>query len=249
MHDSVYGWKYQLTAAENLNRKSARRVVDGFLIQHADGYGCVQPWGEFGHGTVDDLWQALAQGKLTPLTEQALHCARIDGIARSEGVSLWNDLSVPESHATYTSLATPWQRARDAGFTIAKLKASTAPPHELAAWANSDKELRVRLDFNEVPSRDEMQKWLDQCPVTLREKIDFLEDPFAYEADAWKEFAATNHITLALDRGLAEQEQASSLISVWKPAWAPLSNVQTTRLIVTSAMDHVTGQAWASYQA
>jgi o-succinylbenzoate synthase len=249
MHDAVYGWKYRLIAAEALNRKSARRVVEGFLIYHAEGYGCVQPWGEFGHGSVDELWQAVALGKQTPLIEQALHCARIDGKARNEGVSLWQDISVPDSHATFTSLTTSWQNARDAGFTIAKIKASTEYSAELAAWANDDDQLRLRLDFNEMPSRDKIQKWLDQCPTWLRHKIDFLEDPFPYEADAWKEFADTNNITLALDRGLAEQSQESSLISVWKPAWAAQPSISPSRLLITSAMDHVIGQAWAAYQA
>ena len=249
MHNAVYGWKYRLIAAEALNRKSARRAIDGFLIHHAGGYACVQPWSEFGHGSVDELWQAIALEQQTPLIEQALHCARIDGKARNEGVSLWQDISVPDSHATFTSLTTSWQNARDAGFTIAKIKASAEHSADLAAWANGDDQLRLRLDFNEMPSREETQKWLDQCPTWLRQKIDFLEDPFPYEADSWKEFADTNNITLALDRGLAEQSQESSLISVWKPAWAPLPSVETSHLLVTSAMDHVIGQAWAAYQA
>jgi len=233
-----------------LNRRSALSAVEGFLIFHHGGYACVQPWPVFGHPTVEEHWQALAEGRSLPLLEQALRCARIDGEARARRESWWSQGAVPRSHATLTSFSECDDDPALAAFTHVKLKMSIEQNQELIAWAERHPEPRIRLDFNEVPTRFQLEAWWAGLPAVVRERIDWIEDPFLFDAAEWRAFQGRTGVGLALDRALSDVTVSPDWLSIWKPAWQEMpSSAAKESLVVTSAMDHPVGQAWAAYGA
>lgn len=233
-----------------LNRRSPQTSVEGFLIHSAGGYGCVQAWPMFGHATLDEHWQALEQRVSLPLMERALLCARLDGEARAAGKSWWTQGSVPSSHATITDLDDHALPLSDGGFTHAKLKAAVAEMDSLIAWADRYPQCRLRLDFNEMPSADEMDQWLVQLPQRVRGRIDWIEDPFPFDETQWSAWAKHSGIGLAVDRAFSGATANAAGKMIWKPAWQELPPVvKVESVVVTSAMDHPVGQAWAAYCA
>ena len=233
-----------------LNRKSAQSCVEGFLIQYAGGYGCVQPWATFGHASLEDHWQALEQGGSLPLLDRALLCAQKAGGARVESRSWWENVDVPRSHATITDLDKIGVDLSELGFTHAKLKVGVDGIEQLVHWSDHYPDCALRLDFNEVPTLAEMQSWFSILPQRVRERIDWIEDPFPFDALQWRIWQQKTGIQLALDRGLSDETAAREWQTIWKPAWQELpSTVSAESVVVTSAMDHPVGQCWAAYCA
>lgn len=233
-----------------LNRRSAQSEVEGFLIFHHGGYGCVQPWPVFGHPSLEEHWQALEAGHSLPLVEQALRCARLDGEARARRVSWWSQGVLPRSHATLTGFSEHEDDPALMAFTHVKVKMSVAQNEELISWAQRHPGPRIRLDFNEVPTQPEFEAWWHALPASLQARIDWIEDPFLFEAREWRSFQERTGVTLALDRALSDDTVSPDWLSVWKPAWQEMPrSVAKESLVVTSAMDHPVGQAWAAFCA
>lgn len=247
MEDAVYAWRYRMVTGHALNRRSAEMEVEGFLIHHGGGYGCVQPWPSLGHASLEDHWRALAQRVRMPLLERALLCARMDGEARAASRSWWSDVDVPLSHATITDLSEENLGDALAGFTHAKCKVAAGDASALTAWARRYPHLRLRLDCNEVPTEEEFSAFILELPEDVRERIEWVEDPFAYDADRWLSWKNKYGMQLALDRALNEETASDEWVSIWKPAWQECPAASS--LVVTSAMDHPVGQCWAAYSA
>src|SRR5262245_9983654 len=103
MHMQLYIHRYRLTLrGDPVNALSARRVLDGFLIRQADGFGCVHPWPELGDPTAEELLAMLQRGKNHRILDRAMICAAKDSAARREGRRLFAGLTIPPSHATIT---------------------------------------------------------------------------------------------------------------------------------------------------
>ena len=250
MQGAVYGWKYRMVSRSQLNTRSAAGVVDGFLIRAHGGFGCVQPWPVFGHSDLSEHWSALELGRRLPLLDQALACAQRDGLAREAGESWWSGCRVPQSHATITDLKTQESAAHEAGFSRWKIKAGLDDAAMIRELLEQRPGLRLRIDFNEVPSEKQMAQWGQNWPADLWQRIDFLEDPFPYNPEAWRRFSSQRSVALAVDRALADVSVADAFLPVWKPAWMPLPGAMAAEVVVvTSAMDHPLGQAWAAVQA
>ncbi len=239
---------YQLIAAHALNARTSRRVREGFLLRLGEGYACVQPWPELGHPSCAEHLQALRRGIELPLLQQARRCAAIDAAARAQGISLWAQATVPTSHATITHLAEQCDAANAAGFNTWKLKTHC---HD-RSWfelATAHPQVRLRLDFNSSATPTELLDWWQTLPEPLRERLDFIEDPCPYDAALWRNLQQQHGLPLALDGALGDTAPAD-FFSVWKPAWqAKPRQLQPQRSIVTSAMDHPLGQAWAAWNA
>ncbi|TAE92006.1 MAG: hypothetical protein EAZ81_04250 [Verrucomicrobia bacterium] len=248
--DSIHAWRYRLKARAPLNRKSKALEVEGFLLRIDGGYACLQPWPMFGHPSLEEHERALREKRSLPLLDQAFACAAADANARRHGRSWWSDLAVPRSHATITDLSEELPEDRMAEFSHAKIKASTSLTAELCAWSLRYPHLRLRLDFNEVPSEQEFVDWWKSLPEPLRQRIDWIEDPFLYEATSWQRVQETCACSFACDRAVESLRSSDDFFAVWKPAWQPRPvHAPDKPLIVTSAMDHPVGQAWAAYAA
>jgi O-succinylbenzoate synthase len=248
--EAIYGWKYRMESNHALNRRSPTQIVEGFLISYAGGYGCIQPWPVFGHATMEEHWSALAAGASLPLLDQALACAKQDAAAREAGISWWTDIKVPLSHATVTDLHSELPQDGGQRFTHAKLKASIAETDALYDWAMQHPGIQIRLDYNEIPTIAEFDAWWRGLDRAFRDRIDWIEDPFAYNANTWSTWRDQNDAMLAVDRGFATAQMSERWIAIWKPAWQPLpQGSMMQNVVVTSAMDHPVGQAWAAFCA
>jgi O-succinylbenzoate synthase len=238
----LYGWRYRLQSAHALNAAAgAPSVVEGFLLRTLDGFGCVQPWPQFGQGTAEEAWAILAAGGNTALTERAMACCRLDGAARRGGVSWWSGLKVPESHATLSHVSQA-DAAYEAGFRLWKVKCGPCDLDVIGELMAEYADVQWRIDCNETAEPARLEAWArEHAPM-----IDFIEDPYPHErVEDWQRLATS--VRLAMDRVWRAD---LGYLPVWKPAWnGMMAGMNEKETIVTSAMDHPVGQCWAAYCA
>lgn len=206
-----------------VHRYSLNASRRGALIRVGGGFADVHPWPELGDATLEEQLALLAKGETTPLTRASLHWARVDADARARGVSLFEGLTIPESH---------WSGNNPpAGFDTIKIKGVMPVPPDV----------RVRIDFNARLSAEEFLRVAPSLPKT---QIDFIEDPCPYDEDVWRELRERTGLRLALDRfeGFAD-------VLVHKPALHASFPRFNGEVVVTSYMDHPVGQFFAAYVA
>lgn len=195
----------------------------GALIRVDDGFADVHPWPELGDLPLNEQLAILARGETTSLTRASLEHARIDGDARRRGVSLFEGLTIPESH---------WPgNDPPPGFDTVKIKRVMPVPEHV----------RIRIDFNAKLSAVEFLRIADTLP---RERIDFIEDPCPYDPVVWRELREKTGLRLALDRFAGDAD-----VLVHKPALHTEWPVFEGEIVVTSYMDHPIGQFFAAYVA
>jgi O-succinylbenzoate synthase len=195
---------------------------EGALLHTGNGFADVHPWPELGDAQLDEQLALLGRGETTALTRSSLRLAALDGDARRRGVSLFEGLTIPASH---------WPgNDPPPGFDTVKLKrVMEVPAHA-----------RIRIDFNARLTAEEFVRVAETLP---KERIDFIEDPCAYDEAVWRDLRERTGLRLALDRfeGMAD-------VLVHKPAlqseWPRHDDV-----VVTSYMDHPVGQFGAAYVA
>lgn len=199
------------------------------------GYCDVHPWPELGDKPLSEQLSLLKKGIKTPLTERSLHFASIDAIARASNKNLFTDLVVPQSHWLFTSNKTPIPE----NFSIVKIKAD--PSVNLKKTIESLPEhLKLRIDFNNKHTFESFSKFIQTIPEYW-ERIDFIEDPFPYNAEQWKSMP----VPLAGD---FQKEKGS--IAIVKPAVEDIDAfLKCDRVIVTTYLDHPLGQLAAAYTA
>lgn len=250
--------RYRLKARGFLNSISNRRIFEGALIKHNGGYGCIHPWPELGDPPLEKCLQDLAGPKSRSIVRRALRCAEFDSAARQFEHSLFEEMEIPESHATLTGLSLKEvEAAISAGFTVIKMKCGRDMEQEAKQLVDISVEypsIRYRLDFNETPTPDEVTAFLTNLPDKVRASIDFVEDPCPYSDSAWKEIRSKARVKLAVDRESAPLS-SSAQIMVVKPAVdepfllgeAAIANQQ--QVVITSYMDHPVGQTFAAWEA
>jgi len=257
---SIYVHEYLLRSGVALNAVSMRRVFAGALICVDGGYGCVHPWPEFGDAPVEEQLSLLRQGVTTPVTAMALRCAEIDGAARRSGVSLFERLEIPRSHYSWsfaTDTEAQMERVVTEGWAAIKAKGfanygETTRFLEGCAKRFEEQGVRLRVDFNGVLDRLTFGKFIEFMPLRVYRALDFVEDPFPYDAAAWEAVRQRWGIKLALDKGWKDGTQGFDAVVV-KPArrdWRLVAQRhQEHPLVLTSAMDHALGQMFAAYEA
>jgi O-succinylbenzoate synthase len=197
-------------------------IREGALLRAGDGFADVHPWPELGDAPLDEQLALLARGETTALTRASLRLADLDRDARRRGVSLFEGLTIPLSH---------WPgNDPPVGFDTVKIKSVVDVPEQV----------RIRIDFN---ARLTAEEFLQIAKTLPRERIDFIEDPCAYDEALWRELRERTGLRLALDRFEGEAD-----VLVHKPAlrteWPRHNDV-----VVTSYMDHPVGQFGAAYVA
>jgi len=258
--ESIYVYEYLLRSGVALNSASHRRVFPGALLRVGAGYGCVHPWPEFGDAPVEEQLRLLTEGKTTPLTAMALHCVELDGAARAAGVSLFVGLDIPRSHYSWSfaqDTAPQIRRVIEEGWSAIKAKGfanygETTRFLENCARAADGAELRLRVDFNGCLDAQTFQKFIEFMPVRVYRQLDFVEDPFPYDAALWQGCRERWGVRLALDKGWQTGTEGFDAVVV-KPArrdWRVVAERHPEKpLVLTSAMDHALGQAYAAYEA
>lgn len=234
-------YRYTLASRASLNATTGRREFPGALIRDSrGGVGCLHPWPELGDLELEYQLQRLTREEPTDQTRCTLDCIELDGAARTEGRSLFEDLEIPRSHFTAGGLDTAAP-----GFDRVKLKMSgdlTANLAILTPWLDSGAILR--LDFNLTGSSTllaEMKSALGE----KWERVEFIEDPFPQSPDTtWSATQTDFDVAFAADRERCD----SAEWAVYKPAvdrTIPIAK----NVITTSYMDHAIGQLWAAYRA
>ena len=250
--------RYRLKAHGMLNSISKRRQFEGALIQIDGGYGCIHPWPELGDPSLEKCLADLAGERRWPIVRRAIRCAEYDRVARRFEHSLFEEMEVPESHATLTVLRMEGVvRAIEAGFSVIKLKVGSNPEAEAKVLDQMSAEypgMKWRLDFNESLEPEAAVLFLTGLAETTRAAIDFVEDPCPYSDSAWADLHRRTRVRLAVDRE-SSPLSAAAQVMVIKPAIdepfllgeAALRNGQ--KVVMTSYMDHPLGQTFAAWEA
>lgn len=218
----VFVHRYRLIPRRALSALAGARPREGALLRVEDGFADLHPWPELGDLPLDDQLALLARDSPTAQARASLRLAALDGDARRRGVSLFEGLTIPESHW-------PGNEPAD-GFDTVKTKGVMPVPDHV----------KVRIDFNGTLTAEEFVR----VAATLRkEQIDFIEDPCPYDDSTWRELRATTGLRLALDR-----YEGTADVLVHKPALSE-SFPKHQDVVVTSYMDHPVGQFGAAYLA
>jgi len=246
---------YVLRSRAPLNAKSVRREHHGVLIRVGGGYGCMHPWPELGDLPLDVQLDRLKLGEVTPNSRAAISCAQSDATARAEGRSLFDGLKVPRSHASLPMDRLAFESASSAGFDRVKVKMGKDIKKELefiSVMAQMYPRFRWRIDFNGTLKPEELPTVMGALKDVLGGQIDFLED--AVDGAQNDPGGAKNLIALAVDREVETQLEAYPF-AILKPAVNELprllvrAQAASTRVVITSYMDHPLGQAYAAWQA
>lgn len=249
--------------------RAARGPRHGALIKvefddNSTGYADLHPWTEFGHAPLEEQIASLTTDRPTQLASLALRHARTDAGARRAGVSLFDGLPEVRSHALFTDWTnTPrgtFEKCIAGGYTAAKLKIGHDPEREAAALnALADLALRWRLDANasSTAGKGSIAPFLAALSPSFRAKIEFVEDPCAYNPNEWCQLSEREKLALALDWELpiSTPPWPGAQILVIKTASQeafPLALAAAhagTEIVVTHSMDHPLGQSVALWTA
>jgi O-succinylbenzoate synthase len=250
--------RYRLKARGFLNSISNRREFEGALIRIDGGFGCIHPWPELGDPPLEKCLADLAGPRCRAIVRRAVRCAEYDRTARRFEHSLFEEMEVPESHATLSiARAEGVARAVESGFAVIKFKAGRNPAAErrfLDEMAAEFPALKWRLDFNEALEPGDAAEFLTSLSEKARAAIDFAEDPCPYSDAAWTALHRRTGVKLAVDRE-ASPQSAAAQVMVIKPAidepflLAEAALHQRQRVVLTSYMDHPVGQAFAAWEA
>ncbi len=250
--------RYQLKARGFLNSVSNRRAFEGALIQIDGGFGCIHPWPELGDPPLDKCLADLAGARRWPIVKRAIRCAEYDREARKFEHSLFEEMEIPESHATLAQGDIgEVALAVEAGFSTVKLKAGRNPVAEarfLDDMAAEFPSLKWRLDFNEALEPAAAAAFLSGLSDQTRAAIDFVEDPCPYSESAWTTIHRETRVKLAVDRESGPRSSAAQVMVI-KPAvdepflLAEAALHHRQRVVLTGYMDHPVGQAFAAWEA
>ncbi len=233
--------EYVLRGEGALNPLAPRREFPGALIRFEGGYGCVHPWPELGDATLAEELRALSRSDAGRLGRQALACCRIDGEARRLGRSLWAGLTIPESHFTLGA-----DGAVAESFRAVKVKGGADMANLRKRLEELPASVRIRVDCNGVLDGVDgfLQFW--EALEPWWDRIDFIEDAFAYDEGHWSQMEQRTGCRLALDRWMGPAPEGR--LRVIKPAMQPDWGGRGP-LVFTSYMDHPLGQLFAAWCA
>jgi len=266
MIQKVYVHRYHMQSRQGLNSRSHTTKHEGALIRveidGVSGYGCLHPWVELGDSSLEELVLELKQGRMSRQVRCALHCAEIDRDARLKGVSLFDGIEVPDSHATIVGGLDRVAIAVEQGFDTVKVKMGRDVESDTQLVKEVHEafpELSLRFDFNGVLSVGQIIQFVKSMSSNARKQIDFLEDPCSLGDPVWEKLRDSYGIKTAVDRGVKKASQNDSKLefdyAVLKPAinrsdkLCDLAVSNGRNVVVTSYMDHPIGQCYAAYTA
>jgi O-succinylbenzoate synthase len=270
--EDLYIHRYELLPRRTLSARAGLAPRHGALIRHGEGFADVHPWPELGDEPLDTQLARLARHELTPLTAASLRFARLDADARAASRSIFEVrdelLQIPPSHLLLTELDPRFDASAAAaeGFHTIKIKAGRDLARELQWLESRALELtalsvNVRIDCNAIPTAREFREWIGSFSADALATIAFIEDPFQYDAAAWRAVRSHLSLALAVDRDVArlplddDDAEVSADTLVVKPAVDEVDGLllfasqKRRRVVVTSYMDHPVGQIGAAFVA
>lgn len=255
---SIYYSPYRLESAAGLNSASTRRLFDGVLIKIGSGYGCIHPWPELGDPSLEKCLKDLNGARRWPVVKRAIRCAQMDGAARELEDWMFDEVEVPESHATVVEMTSEAiEAAVEAGFHVVKLKCGRDLKGKAVFLREMNEvfpQMRWRLDFNETLEPDEAISFLRDLSEVVRGQVDFIEDPSPYSASSWKRIRREVGVNLALDRESSLQHDGAQVMVIKPAVDEPYLLTESALghgkpVVVTSYMQHPLGQAFDAWNA
>jgi O-succinylbenzoate synthase len=130
---------------------------------------------------------------------------------------------------------------------------------EVLRWLDSfagksrDSDVRLRVDFNSCLQPYQFRNFMEWMTPRVRQRLDFVEDPFPYDPALWAKMQADYGVRLALDKQLRGANEGFD-VAVLKPGRRDWREFTTdipaqTKVVMTSAMDHAIGQSFAAWEA
>ena len=250
--------KYQLFPAGDSTGKPREGALLKVLQENGQyGYCDCHPWPELGDAPLQEQLNLLAVGKLTSLTRQSMVFAQIDAQARLDNRNLFAGMKTPQNHYHITSGShltdELMERLANEGMCLIKVKVGNHFQEDCGMLHRTDTKLRacnlkLRLDFNCKLQQKQFEELLHECSGQL-DIVDFFEDPFPYDHDAWQAIRKRYSVQLACDRDslMAISFPHSCDYLVVKPAIQDVApflteEVRDRRLVLTSYLDHPIGQ-------
>ncbi len=229
---------YELKKKLSLNsHDQIQKPKKGVLIKIEDDFGNygiaeLSTWPEFGDLNLQD--EVIKQGKHY---QQAIIRAEIDLEARKNKIKLISEKPVI-NNILVTDFRSSSQKL-DAMLTY-KVKGN----REIVALADflnvkADQVFKFRIDFNYSLTESEFSNWFDLLNQKAINKIEYVEDPFAFDFDRWTFW--NKKLKLALDWD--QTGQASWDYRIFKPTRDD-QKTQLKNFSITSMMDHPVGLAF-----
>lgn len=255
---------YTLKPITSLNAVSLQTHREGvlFKVEWGDGlagYADLQPWPELGDPSLEEQLAGLRAGKISAQIEQTIWLARRDADARAKKRNLF-DVGTPLKNnylITHAEDVKPvlLDEIKKEGYDTVKLKIGRDLQEEAEALTHlAAADLKIRLDFNALANWQIFERFMKNLTPQVRAKIEYVEDPFPFDAHAWKE--AQGLAKIAIDNQYHKVKwdqltQAPFDVIVIKPAKMDVDQAITRcqehglKASVTSYMDHAVGVAHA----
>lgn len=252
---------YTLKPMSNVNAVASMTPRDGSLLKvvwphGAIGYADIHPWPELGDADLKTQLTRLKNLKLTPLLEQSIWLAKRDAQARHERVNLFpagmqlkNNFVIPD--VTRVGMG-DLDEAIQRGFGTLKIKCGRDLDEEVKMINRvaGRGDFRLRLDFNAATTATLFEKFIAGLGKRTLSYIDYVEDPFPYDHEAWREVRATVKIAIdyeAKKMKWNKENRPSCDVVILKPARMDVEKVVEAalhwhlKMTVTSSMDHPVG--------
>lgn len=231
---------YSLKPFAPLNAASSGGERNGVLIKVSWGDGCngfadLHPWPELGDQPLSEHLSLLREGKISTQVEQAIWFARRDADLRRQkknffdvGVKVRNNFTVTNATSIKEG---DLDKLKAEGFTTLKVKIGHSLSAELDFLVRAaQKDFNLRLDMNGLGSWQIFEKFLSNLDPKTFALIEYVEDPFPFDHEAWIEANAI--IKIALDNQYDRVD--------WNPEkWSDLKNKPFDVIILKPAKQDV----------
>lgn len=256
---------YQLRPLTPANSQVKSRYRSGALLRvrltnGSVGFSDLCPFSDMGDSPLEFELRQMTQGKPSSQAERSLYFATKDAQARTEGRSLYSQVKI-KNHFLITDV-TSFDLARVeklilSGYTEFKIKMGRDLVKETSAAQLLAVRLgavgKLRLDFNAILSRDRFTEWFEKNQSWLRPKLEFIEDPFPYDAKEWRAVSEKYGLTFALDLAanpLLIGAEGAQVIVIKPAIQDELKVIQKYRgankkFVITHYMDFPVGQMCA----
>jgi O-succinylbenzoate synthase len=257
---------YQLYPKGSLSSQHKAKFRHGAILRvrfesgevgHAD----ICPFGEMGDKPLEYELRQLAIGKSSNLGLRSLYFAELDAKARAEKRSLYSPHVRIKNHFLITDIhkfdLQRIEQIEASGYTEFKIKMGQDLVKETEVLTKLvgriSSRTKLRLDFNAILNRDRFVDWFDKNQKWLRPCLDFIEDPFVYDAREWREVSQKRGITFALDLAadaISSQAEGAQVIVIKPAVCDPEPIIQkyktsNKKFIFTHYMDFPIGQMFA----
>ena len=129
---------------------------------------------------------------------------------------------------------------------VPKLAATVARLTNLASMVP---DWKWRVDFNCTLTLDSALKFWDMLSDSMKERIDFVEDPCYYDVETWQKLQDAG-MPLGYDTPMQESSIPARTSKPMMRLVKPARHHSTSGLpVFTTYLDHPLGQCWAAYNA